>query len=38
MLTSDVLYIPGMNLLDRAWLLAQGAASLAIGYVGLKRY
>jgi serine protease len=37
-LTSDVLYIPGMDLLDRAWLVTQGLASLAIGYVGLKRY
>lgn len=38
LMTSDVLYIPGMNLLDRAWLVAQGVASLSLAYVGLKRY
>jgi serine protease len=37
-LTSDVTYIPGMDLLDRAWLATQGVLSLGLAYVGLKRY
>jgi serine protease len=37
MLTSDVRWIPGMNVLDRLWLVANGVISLAIGYFGLKR-
>lgn len=36
-LTSDVRWIPGMNLLDRAWLATNGLLSFAIGYIGLKR-
>ena len=38
LLTSDVRWIPGMGMLDRAWLLAHGVLSLGLGYVGLKRY
>lgn len=38
LLTSDVRWIPGMDLLDRAWLLGNGVVSAAIGYFGLKRY
>jgi serine protease len=37
-LTSDVHWIPGMDLLDRAWLLVNGAVSLVLGYLTLKRY
>lgn len=37
LLTSDVRWIPGMNVLDRVWLAANGLLSFAIGYVGLKR-
>lgn len=38
LLTSDVLWIPGTGLLDRAWLGINGLASFAIGYLSLKRY
>lgn len=38
LLTSDVRWIPGMDLLDRGWLAANGVVSAAIGYFGLKRY
>ncbi|WP_158542536.1 S8 family serine peptidase [Lujinxingia litoralis] len=37
LLTSDVSWIPGMNLLDRIWLAVNGLLSLAIGFFGLKR-
>ncbi|MBA2663542.1 MAG: peptidase S8 [Bradymonadaceae bacterium] len=37
LLTSDVRWIPGMNILDRVWLVSNGLLSLAIGYFGLKR-
>ena len=37
LLTSDVRWLPGMNLLDRAWLAGNGLLSFAIGYIGLKR-
>lgn len=36
-LTSDVLWIPGMDLLDRSWLAFNGVLSTAIGYLALKR-
>ncbi len=36
-LTSDVRWIPGMDLLDRAWLLGNGAISFVLGYLALKR-
>lgn len=36
-LSSDVTWIPGMNMLDRAWLASNGLISLAIGYFGLRR-
>lgn len=36
-LTSDVSWIPGMNILDRVWLAVNGLLSLAIGFFGLKR-
>jgi hypothetical protein len=32
-----VRWVPGMGLLDQAWLAANGALSFAIGYFGLKR-
>lgn len=38
LMTSDVRWIPGMDMLDRAWLAGNGLVSLAIGYFGLKRY
>ncbi len=38
LLTSDVHWIPGMNVLDRLWLGANGLISFAIGYFSLKRY
>ena len=37
-LTSDVRWIPGMDLLDRAWLAVNGVFSFALGYLALKRY
>ncbi|MEM1348566.1 MAG: DUF5942 domain-containing protein, partial [Myxococcota bacterium] len=36
-LTSDVRLIPGMDLLDRAWLGANALVSFSIGYFGLRR-
>ncbi|MFU8803069.1 MAG: S8 family peptidase [Bradymonadaceae bacterium] len=36
-LTSDVSWIPGMNILDRLWLVGNGFLSFAVGYFGLKR-
>lgn len=38
LLTSDVRWIPGMDMLDRTWLFSNGVVSAAIGYFGLKRY
>ena len=38
LLTSDVRWIPGMDMLDRTWLVANGLFSGALGYFGLKRY
>jgi serine protease len=38
LLTSDVSWIPGMNVLDRLWLGLNGLISFAIGYLSLKRY
>jgi serine protease len=37
LLTSDVQWVPGMNMLDRIWLGFNGLASFAIGYFSLKR-
>ena len=37
-LTSDVRWIPGMDLLDRAWLAINGVFSFVLGYLALKRY
>jgi serine protease len=37
LLTSDVQWVPGMGLLDRAWLGLNGVLSFAIGYFSLKR-
>ncbi|WP_168210291.1 S8 family serine peptidase [Persicimonas caeni] len=37
LLTSDVQWIPGMNVLDRVWLGFNGLVSFAIGYFSLKR-
>ncbi len=36
-LTSDVQWIPGMDVLDRIWLAANGLMSFVIGYLTLKR-
>ncbi len=36
-LTSDVRWIPGMDMLDRIWLAANGVVSLILGYLSLKR-
>lgn len=38
LLTSDVHWVPGTGLLDRAWLGVNGLVSFAIGYLSLKRY
>jgi len=38
LMTSDVQWIPGMNVLDRIWLGANAIVSFAIGYFSLKRY
>ncbi|MGM0557491.1 MAG: S8 family peptidase [Myxococcota bacterium] len=38
LMTSDVQWIPGMNVLDRIWLAGNGLISAAIGYFNLKRY
>lgn len=38
LMTSDVQWIPGMNVLDRIWLGVNAIASFAIGYLALKRY
>lgn len=38
LMTSDVRWIPGMDVLDRAWLAGNGLIAGAIGYFGLKRY
>jgi serine protease len=35
-LTSDVQWIPGMNLLDRGWMAINALLSAWIGYTGLK--
>lgn len=37
LMTSDVQWIPGMNILDRIWLLGNGVVSLVLGYLSLKR-
>lgn len=37
-LTSDVLWIPGMDVLDRTWLAVNGVVATGIGYLALKRY
>jgi serine protease len=37
-LTSDVVWIPGMDMLDRAWLAVNGVLATGIGYLLLKRY
>jgi serine protease len=37
LLTSDVQWVPGMNVLDRVWLGFNGLVSFAIGYLSLKR-
>ncbi len=36
-LTSDVLWIPGMDVLDRIWLAANGVLATIVGYLMLKR-
>jgi hypothetical protein len=38
LMTSDVQWVPGMNVLDRIWLAGNGLISAAIGYFNLKRY
>lgn len=38
LMTSDVRLIPGVGLLDQAWLVGNGLISAALGYFGLKRY
>jgi serine protease len=38
LLTSDVHWIPGANLLDRLWLGSNALISFALGYFSLKRY
>jgi serine protease len=37
-LTSDVLWIPGVDVLDRLWLAGNGVLATVIGYLTLKRY
>lgn len=37
LLTSDVRWIPGMNVLDRIWLAGHAVLSAGIGYLALKR-
>jgi serine protease len=37
LMTSDVRWIPGMDVLDRIWLLGNGAISMVLGYLALKR-
>lgn len=38
LMTSDVQWVPGMDLLDRIWLAGNGLVSAALGYFNLKRY
>jgi len=37
LMTSDVLWIPGSNILDRSWLAVNAVLSFGIGYLTLKR-
>lgn len=37
LLTSDVRWVPGIDVLDRIWLAANGVVSLVLGYLSLKR-
>lgn len=36
-LHSDIIWVPGTGILDRTWLLANGAVAASLGYLSLKR-